>query len=803
MARSKDSRASRRSGLPAWTALLCAVLLAGTRPAQADIVVLAVDPDTPTTLYAASRCYGVLKSLDGADSWNAVNDGLTGRYISALAINPATPSTLYVGMRDDATNGGGVFRSTNGGSSWSAVNAGLTTPDVVALAIDPITPTTLYAGTSGAVFRSTNGGTSWSVASGDLSFSFALAINPATPTTLYAGTGYGVYRSLNGGSNWSAVNTGLTYTDVLALAIDPTTPTTLYVGTSTGSGGGGVFRSTNGGSSWSAVNTGLTFSNDRYVRALAIDPTTPTTLYAGTNGGVFRSTNGGNSWSVASGGLTPTDVLALAINPATPTTLYVGTDTVGVFRSLDGGRIWQATGLGHETCGDGFAGCGKECDDGGESATCDADCTFPQCGDGTLNVTAGEQCDDGNHNPFDGCTNDCTVCGNGVVTPPEECDDGNTSSGDGCDAQCRRPRVVGTGTPESCPETAFAAALAERSVIFNCGPDPVTITLTSEKTITAGTTIDGAGRITLSGGGAVGIFTVDASAGLELRNLTIVDGRAEYDGGGIANGGTLTVTNSTFSGNRAGDIGGAIANGGTLTVTNSTFSGNRAVQGGGALFNAGGTATLTNCTLSENGGAIASVPPCSPFGCGGLGSVKLTNTIIAESAGLSCGATDPITVPITDGGHNLQWPGTSCGETIPSLDPLLDPAGLKDNGGPTETIALLPGSPAIDMGDPDVCANPPVNGVDQRGYVRPGTGSATCSIGAFEYNSPGPPVGCAGDCNHNGAVTITELITLVNVALDTANVSACMAGDANSDGAISIDEIIRAVNAALNGCGAG
>ena len=218
-----------------------------------------------------------------------------------------------------------------------------------------------------------------------------------------------------------------------------------------------MFRSLNGGSSWSAVNTGLPdYAN---VLALAIDPTTPTTLYAGTYGGVFRSLNGGSSWQAT--GLTNTDVHALAINPTTPTTLYAGTWDRGVLRSLNGGSSWQATGLGTEPiCGDGLVRCGEECDDGGESATCDADCTLPQCGDGTLNVTAGEQCDDGNRNPFDGCTNDCTVCGDGIVTPPEECDDGNTSSGDGCDAQCRRPRVVGTGTPQSCTEAAFAAALA-------------------------------------------------------------------------------------------------------------------------------------------------------------------------------------------------------------------------------------------------------------------------------------------------------------------------------------------------------
>ena len=89
----------------------------------------------------------------------------------------------------------------------------------------------------------------------------------------------GVFQSTNSGGSWSAVNTGLSGNalDVSALAIDPTTPSTLYAGT----GGGGVFQSTNSGGSWSAVNTGLS-GNALDVNALAIDPTTPSTLYAGT-----------------------------------------------------------------------------------------------------------------------------------------------------------------------------------------------------------------------------------------------------------------------------------------------------------------------------------------------------------------------------------------------------------------------------------------------------------------------------------------------------------------------------------------
>jgi len=574
---------------------------------------------------------------------------------------------------------------------------------------------------------------------------YALAIDPETPTTLYAGTGCsGVFKSLDGGDSWSAVNTGLTSTFVTALAINPTTPATLYAGAT----GGGVFRSLNGGGSWSAVNTGL--PPDRSVDALAINPTTPTTVYAGTQSGVFRSLNGGDSW--------------------------------------------QATG--HLACGDGLVRCYEECDDGNTVSGdgCDASCRREFCGDGIVQGGLGE-----------------------------ECDDGNTSSGDGCDAQCRLPRVVGDGTPQSCTEAPFEAKLAERSVIFNCGPAPVTITLTSEKAITADTIIDGGGLITLSGGGAVRIFAVDAGAALDVRNLTLADGRADY-GGGIYNAGTLTLTNCTLKGNSTASYGGGIANEGTATLTNCTLRGNSAGGRGGGIASLG-TLTVTNCTLSGNsavgvGGGIAKdCIPQPPIGCACFGPVmvtnstfsgngadagagaidggcslraSVTNSIIANSIGANC-----VAGVFTDGGHNLQWPGTSCGETIPSLDPLLDPSGLKENGGPTQTIALLPGSPAIDAGDPEVCANPPVNGVDQRGHPRPGAASVNCSIGAFESDDPPP---CTGDCDGKDGVSIDEIITLVNIALGTSAPAACPQG-IPSGADVDVALIIQAVNVALIGCG--
>jgi photosystem II stability/assembly factor-like uncharacterized protein len=333
------------AGIKVWTS---------NGPEGGRINALAIDPLTPTTLYAGTRHSGVFKSTNGGGDWSAVNTGLTSISVSALAIDPVTPATLYAGTGD------GVFKSTNGGENWIAVNTGLT--NISALAIDPAMPTVLYAGTLGGVFKSTNGGENWVAVNTGLTvhYVFALAIDPATPTTLYAGTDYeppppvslnadlaseSVFKSTNGGESWFAVNTGLPeHARVHSLAIDPVTPATLYVGISVG--GIGVYKSTDGGENWSAVNTGLpTYGNT--VVSLAIDPVTPTTLYAGTDRhGVFKSMNGGENWNAVNTGLTATNIQALAIDPAKPTALYAGAAWDGVFKSTNGGGNWRAVNTG-------------------------------------------------------------------------------------------------------------------------------------------------------------------------------------------------------------------------------------------------------------------------------------------------------------------------------------------------------------------------------------------------------------------------------------------------------------------------
>jgi hypothetical protein len=230
---------------------------------------------------------GVLAGASGVraadtDTWTRLP--LDGGPVSWVAIDPLNPSTLYT----QGPFGSFLSRSLDGGNTWTGIDSDAYAWGILSFAIDPLTPTTLYAGTAGGgLIRSTDSGTTWKVIDmgrGEQGVD-NLAINPVTPSILYASTH----------------------------SSDPTT------GMNTD---GGVSRSTDGGDTWTAVNTGLT---DKGVGSLAIDPRTPTTLYAGTLDGAFRSTDSGAHWvalALKTGFASVSGrVISLVINPITPTIL--------------------------------------------------------------------------------------------------------------------------------------------------------------------------------------------------------------------------------------------------------------------------------------------------------------------------------------------------------------------------------------------------------------------------------------------------------------------------------------------------
>jgi len=220
-------------------------------------------------------------------------------------------------------------------------------------------------------------------------------------------------------------------------------------------------------------------------------------------------------------------------------------------------------------------------------------------------------------------------------------------------------------------------------------------------------------------------------------------------GAGIYNAGTLTVIASTLSGNGAvtgcfnfcGADGGVYNNGGAVAINNSTFNGNSASirscglgcgSSGGGISNSGGKVTISNSTLSGN--AANGVGRGFARGGGVAGPATLQNSIVANNSGGNCSGT------MISNGYNLSSDNTcnfhNSGDRNNVVDPKLGTLGYY--GGPTQTIPLLSGSPAIDAGNPSGCTDGKGNPLktDQRGQPRPDKEDTTgCDMGAYERQS--------------------------------------------------------------------
>ncbi|MGN6201663.1 MAG: choice-of-anchor Q domain-containing protein [Solirubrobacterales bacterium] len=292
------------------------------------------------------------------------------------------------------------------------------------------------------------------------------------------------------------------------------------------------------------------------------------------------------------------------------------------------------------------------------------------------------------------------------------------------------------------------------SRVFDVAGDTVTI---EGLLVTGGVAPEGVGSDEPGDGGGILAFEVDE---LLLNRVTVSGNTAALNGGGISappEGSAtpaLTITDSTFVGNKVTGglvegLGGGIYVLGDLTLINSTVTGNSAestagmVQGGGVLAALDPTATepsevdIVNSTIAGNsvgtggiGGGLAVYNPTP----GVVTELTVKNTIVAGNTGpmgeSNCGA-----VAMLTSDHNLSSDG-SCmftdGGSKENTDPQLGP--LQNNGGETDTLALPPGSPAVDAGTNDGCP-----ATDQRGVTRP-QGPA-CDIGAFELEQGGGKAG--------------------------------------------------------------
>ncbi len=331
------------------------------------------------------------------------------------------------------------------------------------------------------------------------------------------------------------------------------------------------------------------------------------------------------------------------------------------------------------------------------------------------------------------------------------------------------------------------------------GADTINISVTGTINLTGALpaiseslTLNGPGALSLTvrrnTGGDYNIFNINGGVTATIAGMTISNGKSNV-GGGINNGGNLTINNCAITANEATGNGGGVHNISSLTVTNTTFSGNTASDGGG-LFTLTGTATLTNCTFSGNTatvftGAITHVN----FG-GPMTNLSVTNCTIANNTGVTEGGIATVdqggpatttlknTIVANNSAPNLSRIGagavvTSQGNNLASdngngllnqasdklnTNALLAPLGTY--GGPTQTLALLPGSPAIDTG---TATGAPAN--DQRGFARgvngKGFAAAGVDIGAYEVRPKFINVTTGNNAN-SGATLATPWQTIAH-----------------------------------------
>lgn len=307
---------------------------------SAEVSALALDPQSPSIIYAASNATSfpddlaasIFKSTDRGASWRKLSIE-TVDMINALAVDPKRSNIVYAGTRQ------GVYKSTNGGEQWVRL-AGTFPGPVSAIVIDPGKPKRIYIGTGmeslftgfhgGSLFRSTDGGATWKPNTlNDLPIIFfgkifSLAVNPRDTAKLYAGTSIGVLRTLNSGRVWRETELNI---NIKAVAVDPSNPAIVYAaGSQLQNFGDGIYKSVDGGRNWEQLDTGFTGLS---ITSIALNPRNPSTIYAGLRrsdnlrSGVLKSTDSGAHWNLI--GLGDVSVNALVVDPWSPANIYAGT----------------------------------------------------------------------------------------------------------------------------------------------------------------------------------------------------------------------------------------------------------------------------------------------------------------------------------------------------------------------------------------------------------------------------------------------------------------------------------------------
>ena len=350
----------------------------GSPNVSGRVTAIAVDPTNANVVYIGGADGGVWKTTNGGTNWTPISDSQASLAVGSIAIDPSNHLNIYVGTGEDNNNqdgysGAGILKSTNGGTTWTHISGPFVGPfdsvtgggSIGSLAVHPTNGQILLAGAtlSGAdgVYRSADGGSTWKLVLGGSGFpATAVVFDPTNGNNAYAAIGYmfgnasnGVYGSTDGGQTWKAllVANGAP-AGRIALAIAPSSPSTLYasvayanIGSTSDGSLFALFKSTNSGGTWTKLTATPNYCNPQcwYDMALSVAPNNANVVFA--VGAYQYSTNSQTTVIRTTNGGTSWSLLGGGANGVKVHTdghaVAFSADSSTVFVGTDGG-VWTS-----------------------------------------------------------------------------------------------------------------------------------------------------------------------------------------------------------------------------------------------------------------------------------------------------------------------------------------------------------------------------------------------------------------------------------------------------------------------------
>lgn len=331
-------------------------------------LVLCAALSTPTALAQDQTAASTIESATANLKMRAIGPAIMGGRIDDIAVAETDPKTIYLGAA-----AGGLWKSTDSGMTWTPLFDDQPNPSVGAVAVAPSNPSIVWVGTGEAnnrqsaswgdgVYKSTDGGKTWAhMGLNDTQAIGRVVVDPTNPDIVYvAALGHlwgpnserGVFKTSDGGKTWNKVLFVNDNTGVSDVAIDPQSPTTLYAaayerqrtvwGFNGGGPGGGVYKSTDGGATWNKLTHDLPSGDDGRI-AVAVYRKNPNIVYAliqNAQGGVFRSEDKGATWKkMSSEDPRPSYFSQIRIDPNNDLRIWMG--GVNLYYSEDGGKTFD------------------------------------------------------------------------------------------------------------------------------------------------------------------------------------------------------------------------------------------------------------------------------------------------------------------------------------------------------------------------------------------------------------------------------------------------------------------------------